>query len=91
MQQDVINVTCPRCKARPGEQCGGRAKLDMAGNRIHAARASRYCEAFNLAVDAWGHLKISAKNVSLGQTDPKRIAYHREQFSKKMDKVRALI
>ncbi|WPH58035.1 hypothetical protein SEA_LUCKYLEO_87 [Gordonia phage LuckyLeo] len=91
MQEDVINVPCPRCKAKPGEQCTGRAKLDGVGNRIHSARASRYCQAFNVASDAWGHLKISAENVSLGQTDPERIKYHREQFEKKMAKARRLM
>ncbi|QFG12412.1 hypothetical protein HWC69_gp093 [Gordonia phage Ranch] len=91
MQKDVINVPCPRCKAKPGEQCGGRAQPDSAGNRVHIPRVDQYIRAFNLASDAWGHLKISAENVAVGQTDPERIKYHREQFEKKLAKARRLM
>ncbi|QFG08225.1 hypothetical protein PBI_GRETELLYN_89 [Gordonia phage GretelLyn] len=80
MQKDVINVTCPRCKARPGEQCGGKAQPDSAGNRVHIPRVDRYIKVSNLATEAWDHLQTDASS-----------EYHREQFSKKMDKVRALI
>lgn len=32
-REQVQTVTCPRCWARPGEQCRGRAGLRMSNHR----------------------------------------------------------
>ncbi|QXO13744.1 hypothetical protein SEA_DUMPTRUCK_92 [Gordonia phage DumpTruck] len=90
MQSDVINVVCPKCKAAAGDQCTGRAKVDHVGNRVHVDRTRKYIRAFNLAVSAWGHLKLSAENVAVGQSDPERIKYHRDEFNRKLAKAKTI-